>query len=56
MNPLAEENGGLDPWNCGNSIQPQLYRLVGVGSSNFKEAEEPTPLFTSGEEFGKAAF
>ena len=30
----------------------QLFRLVGVGLSNFREADEPVPLFTSCEEFG----
>ena len=30
----------------------QLFRLVGVGLSNFREVDEPTPLFTSGKEFG----
>ena len=29
----------------------QLFRLVGVGLSNFREVDEPTPLFTSEEEF-----
>lgn len=28
----------------------QLYRLVGVGLSNFRQADEPVPLFTPGEE------
>ncbi|HLI75686.1 MAG TPA: DNA polymerase IV [Acidobacteriaceae bacterium] len=27
----------------------QLFRLVGVGLSNFQEIDEPTPLFSSGE-------
>jgi DNA polymerase-4 len=35
------------------SLPPsQLFRLVGVGLSNFREVDEPTPLFASGEEFG----
>ena len=35
------------------SLPPaQLYRLVGVGLSNFREADEPIPLFTPEDESG----